>query len=96
VFGDTVDRALAYIWLAFNLLDSLLSYIIISLGGIELNLVYRMTGNMDIVTALKWAVVFAVPLVLNRYKQTRLLLFFNVLPAFAVGWNIGQLIFCRG
>ena len=80
------------LWLTLNIADSLLTYTIVYLGGVETGLVYRITDSMTITTIAKYACVVLIALILAKLYRLQLLYWFT-LPVVLVVWlNARELI----
>jgi hypothetical protein len=88
---------MASLWLAFNGLDSLTTYIALRVGAIEANPV--MSGISSAVGeipgyAMKLAFAAAVAILLYRTRKVRLFKWLNLGMAVIVIFNVGVLTFC--
>ena len=86
------ERYAVILWLTLNIADSLLTYIIVYLGGVETGLVYRITDSMMITTIAKYACVVLIALILAKLHRLQLL-YWLTLPVVLVVWlNARELI----
>lgn len=88
-----VPKFVLTLWLAFNLIDTVLTLIIIKLGGQEIGLGYQL-ANQSMISAVtaKWLIVILIPLVLYRYNEMKHLKWFLLIAILPVIWNAVQVV----
>ncbi len=79
-------------WLTLNAVDSITTHYIISNGGQEINLVYQLSHNMEVVLISKWVCVTLVMGYLYFRKVSKVLWAFSTIPLYACLFNLSQIL----
>jgi hypothetical protein len=80
------------IWISANIVDTILTIIVLNAGGIEVGLAYQISGhNVISMTVIKYAVVAIVPLSLKRLGMMKYFPYFMFYAIYPVVWNTIQL-----
>lgn len=88
------DKILLAVWLAVNIVDSLTTYVFLSLGGKEILLpIYRATHSMLLTAVGKYCAVVLIPLILMKTVGLRWLVWCIIVLLLVVAWNIWYIIF---
>lgn len=80
------------LWFALNIIDSLLSYINVSLGAVYTSPMYLLTNSAVVSTVAKYAVVILVAIVAAKIGRLRWLIWFNLGISLVVMWEMGNLV----
>ena len=92
---EKVSRTeLSYIalWVYVNILDSLLTFTILDLGGSELWLIHSITNSMIATTIVKYCSVVLIALVLMKYGKLTWLKWFIIGMIPVLAWNVKELV----
>jgi len=80
------------VWFVVNMLDSITTHIIVSNGGVELNAIYQLTHNMEVVVLSKWLCVILIMSVLYYKKATNALWVFTIPVLGCVANNLMEIL----
>jgi hypothetical protein len=81
------------IWIIANILDTILTTVILHAGGVEVGLSYQISGhNIFSTMVVKYAVVAIVPLSLKRRGMMKYFPYFMLFALYPVVWNVIQLV----
>jgi len=81
-----------FMWYFANLADTITTNIIVSNGGVELNAIYKLTQNMEVVVLSKWLCVILIMSVLYYKKATNALWVFTIPVLFCVANNLMEIL----
>lgn len=80
------------VWLAVNLLDSVLTFTLLRMGGEEVWFVYPVVGSIFWTTVVKWSGVALVVGLLVRMNRPRWLWWFTLAMVPVALWNLGGMM----
>ena len=86
-----VRNPIVIVWLAVNVLDSLLTVIALRMGAVEISISYILTDDLMASMALKYFAVFFMVVILVQIKRIHWLNWFVSGMLFVLSWNLTQI-----